>query len=124
MLKCLLINGKECVRIEHDEETSSLRVRVNRQTINSDGKAALEEMLLRLHMYRVTADIGSCRPYYEGLSEVGEEHLRWRRAVQAQKIPRVNFVQANTFLDGEGVRLVEYPATPAGIIRSWFERAV
>jgi dipeptidyl-peptidase III len=124
MLKCLLINGKGCVRIDHDKEKPRLTISVNRQRIISDGKPALEDMLLRLHMYRVTADVDVCRPYYENLSTVEDEHLEWRRTLRAQKTPRLHYVHANTFLEGDNVRLTEYEASHAGLIQSWFERAV
>ena len=124
MLKCLLLHGKGCVRIDHDAEKARLTVRVDRQRIISDGKPTMEQMLLRLHMYRVTADIDACRPYYESLSAVEAEHLAWRKTLMARNMPRLNYVHANTFLDGDDVRLKEYEASPAGIIQSWFERAV
>lgn len=83
-------------------------------------------MLLRLHMYRCTADVAACRTYYEDLSRVEGEHLEWRETVLANKPPPMVFVQANTFLEessGEVV-LKEYDATVEGIIQSWAERRV
>jgi len=75
-------------------------------------------------MYRVTADIDACRPYFEGLSTVEEEHLEWRRTVMTRSSPRLNYVHANTVLEDGRVRLKEYETTNAGILKSWFDRAI
>ena len=79
-------------------------------------------MLLRLHMYRSTADVKTCRDYYEDLSKVNGPYLEWRRIVLAKKLPRWVFVQPETFLEGEKVILKKYDATPQGVIQSWAER--
>ncbi len=44
----------------------------------------------------------------------------------SNRMPRLSFVQANTFLEegGEGVVLREYEASVEGMIRSWAERGV
>ena len=79
-------------------------------------------MLLRLHIYRCTADVAACRQYYEELSKVEGEFLDWREIVVANQLPKWKFVQANTFLRDDEVQLKEYEATNEGIIRSWAER--
>lgn len=82
-------------------------------------------MLLRLHMYRCTADVATCRTYYEGLSNVEGEYIEWRQAVLDNKPPPLVFVHANTFLNAEGtVTLKEYEPTVEDIIQSWAERDV
>lgn len=124
MLKCLLRRGHGCIEIHHDFNAKKLSVRVDRSKIRSYGKKALGEMLLRLHMYRCTADVENCKEYYEDLSYVDEECLRWRQTVIENKPPPLLNVQANTFIDGETVTLKEYDATISGIIKSWYERRV
>ena len=107
-----------------NSEANDLKVCVDRSRIQTNGKAALRGMLLRLHMYRCTADVKSCRQYYEDLSKVDGHYLEWRRVVLAQKQSEWVFVQANTFLDSEEVYLKEYEATPEGLIQSWSERGI
>ncbi|KAI1736227.1 peptidase family M49-domain-containing protein [Xylaria scruposa] len=124
MLTCLLRNGEGCVRIQHDQTNKKLTVHVDRSKIVSHGKKALGEMLLRLHMYRCTADVQACRQYYEDLSHVDGERLRWRETVLANKPPPLLNVQANTFAEGNSIVLKEYEPTYMGIIESWYERAV
>ncbi|RYC57265.1 hypothetical protein CHU98_g8945 [Xylaria longipes] len=111
-------------RRKHDMGPSAQSVFVDRSKIVSHGKKALGEMLLRLHMYRCTADVQACRQYYEDLSHVDDEHLRWRKTVLANKPPPLLNVQANTFAEGNSIVLKEYEPTYVGIIESWYERAV
>lgn len=101
-----------------------ITVKIDRSKIVPHGKAALGRMLLRLHMYRCTADVTACRSYYEDLSRVDGEYLEWRNIAVAIKEPRMVFVQANTFLDGDQVTLKEYNTTVEGVVQSWAERAV
>lgn len=125
ILKCLLLDGNGVITITHDRSTQSLTVHVDRSKILTDGKPALGNMLLRLHMYRCTADAAACRTYYEDLSRVEGEYLEWRETVLANKPPPLVFVHANTFLTGEGeVVLKEYEPTVEGVIQSWAERGV
>lgn len=81
-------------------------------------------MLLKLHMYRCTADTRSCRDYYERMSRVHDEYLAWREILLAKEQPKLVFVQANTFLDGGEVALREYEPISRGVIQSWAERAI
>lgn len=110
--------------IEHDPTEQRLVVRVDRSKLVTHGKPALGRMLLRLHMYRCTADVQACRPYYEELSRVEGTDLEWRKMVLAKNQPKWVFVQANTFLEGEEVKLKEYEPTKEGVIQSWVERSV
>lgn len=124
MLRCLLRDGQGCVQILHKPEQACLKVKVDRELVMTHGRRALEDMLLHLHMYRVTADIGACRPYFEALSNVEDEHLGWRATVAKQQVPRMIYVHANTFLEGDKVSLKEYEASQIGIIQSWADRAL
>lgn len=122
MLKCLLVDGNSFMTVNCDSSKDQITIHVDRSRIISDGKPALGRMLLRLHMYRCTADVKSCRAYYEDLSKVEGEYLEWRRIVLAKQQPKLVFVQANTFLNDGVVTVKEYEPTPEGVIQSWAER--
>ncbi|KAM0093320.1 hypothetical protein ACP6JD_003258 [Aspergillus fumigatus] len=92
------------------------------QAHSREGKASLGRMLLRLHIYRCTADMRSCREFYEDLTTVHEEALGWREVVLMKKDPPLAFCHANTFLQGDRVILREYEPTVRGLIQSWAER--
>jgi dipeptidyl-peptidase III len=112
------------MKVAFERSTNTLIVHVDRSKVVSDGKPALGQMLLRLHMYRCTANVADCRAYYEDLSKVDGEFLEWRDAVIAQQQPKWVFVQANTFLEAGKVTLKEYPPTKEGVVQSWTERNV
>ncbi|KAI0849929.1 dipeptidyl peptidase III [Daldinia vernicosa] len=124
ILKCLLRHGHGCIDIHHNTDTRQLRVLVDRSRIVSHGKKALGEMLLRLHIYRCTANVKECREYYEELSHVDGKYLKPRKTVIQNKPPPLLNVQANTFIEEGIVVLREYEPTIEGIIKSWYERGV
>ncbi|KAI1802972.1 dipeptidyl peptidase III [Daldinia bambusicola] len=124
ILRCLLKHGHGCIDVHYDRATKKLRVWVDRSKIVSHGKKALGEMLLRLHVYRCTANVEGCRKYYEELSHVDEKCLKWRETVIKNKPPPLLNVQANTFIEEGMVVLREYEPTIKGIIQSWYERGV
>jgi dipeptidyl-peptidase III len=123
-LKCLLRDGDGSVGVNFDASRDALTVHVDKSRFLTDAKTALGNMLLHLHMYRCTGDAVACRTYYEDLSSVDGDYLRWREAVVAAQQPKWVFVQANTFLEDGRVTLKEYEPTPAGVIESWAERKV
>ena len=88
----------------------------------TEGKPALGQMLLRLHMYRCTANSTDCRQFYEALSRPTEEHLQWRGIVLSGKRAGWRYVQGTTFLIDGKVLLTEYDASSEGIVQSWYDR--
>ncbi len=126
ILKHVLRASPTFLTITHTPATNTLTVHVDRTQILSAGKPALATFLLRLHVYRCTADVAACRAFYEELSSVDDVFLEWRRVVLSKRMPKMSFVQANTFLEegGQGVVVREYEASVEGMIRSWAERGV
>ncbi|KAL0162558.1 hypothetical protein M9458_041954, partial [Cirrhinus mrigala] len=63
---------------------------------------------------------------YEGYSAVTADgthnFLRLRETVLLRKEARKMFVQANTYVKGDAVELVEYEGSAAGLIQSFIER--
>jgi len=110
--------------VEYDASAPKAVVKLDRSKILPHGKNALAEMLLKIHIYRCTADVEAGRPYYEDLSAVGSEEEKWRAVVVARNEPRRKFVHCNTFLEGDEVVLKEYEATNEGLINSWAERKI
>lgn len=125
MFRVLLNAGDSFLTVTHDVPTNNLIVSIDRSKILSHGKPAISELLLRLHVYRCTADIVACREYFEALTKVKGVFAEWRKIVIANKKPQQILVQVNTFLEEDGtVTLKEYDATVKGMIQSWAERSV
>ena len=124
MFKSLLAAGGGFLRVEHNAVLQKLTVFVDREKIPTHGKPALANLLLKLHIYRCTADVHACRAFYEDLTKPDDMFLEWRQIVIANRPARQIFVQANTFLEGSQVNVKEYEATIEGLIQSWAERMV
>ena len=127
MLNAILAEAGDLIFFERTPPGTpgtALQLKLDRAKLRSHGKEGLRKLLLHLHVYRSSADVATCRSYYGALTEVDARALEWRAMVLALAEPRQVFVQANTFLKGNGdVELREYPATVEGVVRSWAERA-
>ncbi len=125
MFKSLLAAGDQFLTVSHNKTLHTLTVFVDRLKIPTHGKPSLAHLLLKLHIYRCTADVDACRKFYEDLTEPNGIFLEWRRIMLAAQPAKEVFVQANTFLTEDGeVVLKEYEPTVEGMIRSWAERMV
>ena len=124
MLRHLLRDSNGLYTILDDHENMRLTVKVNRSQVLRKGKPSLGRMLLQLHIYRCTADIENCRKFYEELSHVDDEALKWRDVVVSRKDPPLVFCHANTYVDEGEVELKEYEPTSRGVIQSWAERDI
>jgi dipeptidyl-peptidase-3 len=111
--------------IEHNAAEKQLFVRVDRSKLITHGKPSIGRMLCKIHIWRCTADIEACRPFYEALTTVDGEFEIWRQIVVSKPEPKWKFVQPNTFLKENGtVELRNYDASNEGIIQSFYERNV
>lgn len=124
MFRCLLAAGDNFLRVEQDQTLNKLTVFIDGNKITTHGQKALRDLLLRLHIYRCTADVEACRDFYEDLTQPHERFLQWREIMLANQEPKQIFVQANTFLKDGQVVLKEYDATIEGMVQSWAERDV
>ncbi|KAL3434216.1 peptidase family M49-domain-containing protein [Aspergillus tetrazonus] len=120
----LLRDSPNLYMVVSDTGASTLTVKLDRSRIVHEGRPSLGRMLLRLHIYRCSADIASCRDFYESLSNVDFEALTWRDIIVAKKDLPVVFFQANTFIRSDAVELREYEPTARGVIQSWAEREI
>ncbi|KAI0722500.1 aflatoxin-detoxifizyme [Earliella scabrosa] len=98
-------------------------VRVDREKVLKEGKAAAGKLLIELQVRKSTADGAGAREFY---TELTTPFPGWdgeiRDLVLRKKLPRKIFVQPNTFIEGDEVVLKEYPLNAAGSIESFIER--
>ncbi|KAL9113509.1 MAG: hypothetical protein Q9187_007602 [Circinaria calcarea] len=125
IFRTLLSAPDSFLTIHHSPLSQTLTLRIDRSKLLTHGKPALAALLLRLHIYRCTADVAACRRYFEDLTSVQGVFAEWRRIVLREKRTRKVLVQANTVLEADGsVALREYEASKEGMVRSWAERGV
>lgn len=123
----VLLFQKEFMQFEVDKSARTLAISIDRSKIRSHAKAAVSQMLLRLHIYKCTADFQAAKAYFGSLTEVDNEWVEIRDIVveHMRNEPARIFVQANTYVDEHGdVHIKEYDATVEGIIQSWVDRNI
>nr|CAI5825480.1 unnamed protein product [Callosobruchus analis] len=84
---------------------NDLLLTVDRSAIRGAGRAAISRFLLQLQVYKSTGNLEEAKKLYNHYAEVTEPWISWRKIVLANKQPRKMFVQANTQLDGDEVRI-------------------
>jgi len=124
MFQAIRLASIDFFEVRVDASRKTLSVHVDRSQITSVGRPALRELLMKLHIYRSTADASRCRALMQELTEPPIECLEWRQILLQQEAVKRVFVQPNTFLVGDDVVLRDYEESPQGMIRSWAEREV
>ncbi|KAJ3589221.1 hypothetical protein NHX12_010068 [Muraenolepis orangiensis] len=129
ILRVLLEAGEGLVGLEEvtgEDGRPDARITLDRTKIHTVGKTAIQKFLCKLQVLKATADVKGGRALYEGYSSVTDSaphhFLRLRDTVLLRKEDRMMMVQANTRVNGEGIELVEYEGSAAGLIRSFTER--
>lgn len=69
--------------------------------MHTHARPAIRDLLLQLHIYRCTADPQGVT-LYDQLSQVDDEMLAFRKCILSLRLPRDQFVQPNTVIEGEG----------------------
>ncbi|KAL3699174.1 hypothetical protein R1sor_017196 [Riccia sorocarpa] len=111
----------------HGCEYRKVIVRMNRNKIKTVGFPALRTLLMRLQVYRSTADVTGGREFFKLLTTVPKSLLEFKRKISRNRRSGPLFVQAHTSLttnkEGESrVMLEEFSPTPVGIIESSLAR--
>jgi len=101
-----------------------LQINLDRSIIENEGLECVRDYLLHLHVYKCSADVKRGSEYYIDRSTVPQELAVLRDLVISKRLPRRQFIQANTALntDTDTVTVHEYPETVMGMIQSFLER--
>jgi dipeptidyl-peptidase-3 len=95
-------------------------ITVNRYLIHNKGIEHLRQFLLKLQVYKSTADIDNAKQLFMSYSKVDDYHIRLRNIIINNKKPRTIYSQPTTYIDNEGnVQMKVYPDTVEGLIESF-----
>lgn len=129
ILRVLIEAGEGLVDVQQivgADGKPDLLISLDRNKIYTVGRAAINDYLLKIQVFKATADVVSARTMFDRLTAVDNDGkypwAAWREIVMDKKQPRKFFVQHNTFLEGKTVGLKNYDATPEGLVQSWIER--
>lgn len=127
ILQALIEAGQDFVRVEETEGGTNLRLSVDRTKIRTVGRDAIHNLLLKLQIYKSTADYENGSKLYSFYSKVSNDSEaytweKWRDIVLAHKKPRNIVVQSTTELKDDAVALKTYEATSEGYIESCIDR--
>ncbi|CDK27663.1 unnamed protein product [Kuraishia capsulata CBS 1993] len=123
ILQVLLQAGEGLVEIVSVGD-DDLRIKLDRSKIATVGAKAIATFLNKLHIYKCSADVVNGVKFYNDITSVDSDFAKYRSTVLKKKLPRRQFIQANTRVNGEGeVEIVEYPETEVGMIQSFVDRA-
>jgi dipeptidyl-peptidase-3 len=130
MLQVLIEAGKGFVSVKAitgDDGKPDLLLTMDRTKVESVGKPAIGDFVQKLQVYKSTGDIVNARKMYDTYSAVNDERsdhpwASWRDIVLDRKQPRKMCVQANTKVEDEQLKLVEYSPSHEGMMESWRDR--
>ncbi|MEE9393594.1 MAG: dipeptidyl peptidase 3 [Planctomycetota bacterium] len=122
LLQMMLEVGDDLIKIYKSKE-GDWRVHLNREAIETKGHPALADFLMKLNLYKATADTQRGRELYRRYTKVDGRFLEIRDYVLSKRKPRHLWVQPVTDLDHEGRAIMRsYPATYRGVIDSFLDR--
>jgi dipeptidyl-peptidase III len=120
IMKVLLEAG--VFTIEETEPGKMLRITMNREKIYTTGRKAISDFLLKLQVYKSTADYEKANALYEQYSSVDDQFAKWRDIVLLNKQPRLILIQSNTEIADDKAQLRPYESSCDGFIESWRNR--
>jgi len=101
---------------------NDMKLRLDYAAMQSKGKAAIGEFLMKLHCFKSTGDFKRGEAFFQHYNEVDEIGLKMREIVIVHKKPRRMNIQGNLLLGAEGPVLKQYPETFQGVIQSFQDR--
>ena len=111
------------LRINFDEtKPNDLHIDLNPDLIESVGHACVKDYLHHLHIYKCSGDVEQGSAYFIDRSTVTEDLAKMRDTVISKRLPRRQFIQANSEIVDGKVLLHEYEETAIGMIQSFAER--
>lgn len=118
ILNVLLRAGEGVVTLDVDEANSNMTISLDRSKIPTIGKKAVGEFLLKLQVYKSSADVEAGQAYFDDLTKVDDRWLKLRDIVIKHKKARPVYVQAHTTEEGSTVRCVEFTPSVKGMFLS------
>ncbi|QID87934.1 hypothetical protein GRS66_010628 [Saccharomyces pastorianus] len=113
---------KNFLKLEINDTMDDFTIKLDKTLIKTAGLECVKDYLQRLHVYKCSGDVEQGSKYFIDRSTVTPDLASLRDIVVSKRLPRRQFIQANSHVNGENVSLVEYEETPRGMLQSFLDR--
>ncbi|KAG5486361.1 hypothetical protein CUR178_07673 [Leishmania enriettii] len=121
ILEALARAPNPIVHIAENAEEGIL-ITLDRERIATDGRQAIGDLLVNLNVNKATANAKRGSAYYENLTAVSDQYVRYRDILMARRKPRKQYVQPHTFMSDETVEVREFAGSVEGVVESFVIR--
>ncbi|KAJ6235811.1 dipeptidyl peptidase 3 [Anaeramoeba flamelloides] len=112
----------DLVEIIINEERDDFKIKVNQNLIRNVGFKTISQMLLKIGIFKSTANVEKAKEWYQECTQVNSEMLEIRDIVIKRKSPEQLLIQHNTLEKNGEIILKQYEETKQGLIYSFLER--
>lgn len=119
ILQVLIEAGEDFVKVEKIEKDEKpwILATIDNSKIESVGLPALKQFLLKLNVFKATADLENATKMYQGYSTVNNHFLEIKSIVESNRTERSIEIQGNIKQNSpDDFEYVEYPLTFEGLI--------
>ncbi|KAJ3450643.1 dipeptidyl peptidase [Anaeramoeba flamelloides] len=110
------------VEVIMNTEENDFIVKLNRDLIKTKGYQCMSEILLKMGIYKATANVELAKKWFDENSIVNEKMTKIRQIVIDKKKPRKVMLQLNTFEKDDQIIIKDYEENDEGMIKSFVER--
>jgi len=102
----------------------SFLIDVDRNNIMNKGFIALKNFLLKLNVYKATANYEEGNKMFEFYSRVDEYHLNLRKIHLERRKPRTQFIQPTLINNNNKIEFISYGDTVQDLIKSFVDKNI
>ncbi|CAI4036266.1 hypothetical protein SMKI_15G1040 [Saccharomyces mikatae IFO 1815] len=113
---------KNFLRLEINDMKNDFTIKLDQSLIETIGHECVKDYLQHLHVYKCSGDVEQGSKYFIDRSTVTPDLASLRDIVISKRLPRRQFIQANSYIDDDKVTLKEYDETPQGMLQSFLDR--
>jgi dipeptidyl-peptidase-3 len=99
-------------------------IKINREQIKSKGLEALSDFVIKLNIYKATADYENGKILFDKYSKVGENELRMREIHLRERKPRIQYIQPTLKMSNKIVTYIKYNNTNIDMIKSFLDKHI
>lgn len=112
------------LKIEFNELENDFIINVNRELIPTVGLSALTDFLVKLNIFKATADYENAKILFDQYSFVSDYNLKIKEICENNQKPRTMYIQPTLKLAHNNVEYVKYNNQPIDFIKSFLDKNI